>query len=179
MKAAFILATLAASAIALAACDFRERPAAMDAGGPVIPSVAGYAEGEEILFIHTEASDPKVADLLTTMMRSPVLVVPALAETPDAARATVYVFANGVQPRGGRGPFGYQPDVFNAPPDTPGYTPLRTVHIVTWKDPARGARLLTSASEVRQAEAAGEVTIERPGAVVNMPFLTWPRGGER
>lgn len=178
MKAAYILTTLAASAIALAACDFRERPAAMDAGGPVIPSVAGYAEGEEILFIHTEASDPKVADLLTTMMRSPVLVVPALAETPDAARAIVYVFANGVQPRGARGPFGYQPDVFDAPPDTPGYTPLRTVHAVTWKDPAR-ARVLTSASEVRQAEAAGEVTIERPGAVVNMPFLTWPRGGER
>lgn len=178
MKAAFILATLATSAIALAACDFRERPAAMDAGGPVIPSVAGYAEGEKILFLHTEASDPKVADLLTTMMRSPVLVVPALADTPDAARANVYVFANGVQPRGNRGPFDYQPDVFDAPPDTPAYSPLRTVHIVTWNDPAR-ARVLTSASEVRQAEAAGEVTIERPGAVVNMPFLTWPGGGER
>lgn len=178
MKAAYILATLVASAIALSACDFRERPAAMDAGGPVIPSVAGYAEGEKILFIHTETSDPKVADLLTKMMRSPVLVVPALADTPDAARANVYVFANGVQPRGNRGPFGYQPDVFDAPPDTPAYSPLRTVHIVTWKDPTR-ARMLTSASEVRQAEAAGEVTIERPGAVVNMPFLTWPRGGER
>jgi hypothetical protein len=28
------------------------------------------------------------------------------------------------------------------------------------------------------AEAKGEVMIERAGAVVNMPFLTWP-GGRR
>jgi len=31
---------------------------------------------------------------------------------------------------------------------------------------------------VKETEAKGEVTIERPGVVVNMPFLTWP-GGRR
>lgn len=173
-----MLIVLMSATVALGGCNLRERPAAMDAGGPVIPSVVGYAEGEQILFIHTEASDPKVADILTEMMKSPVLMVAALAQAPEAIRATVYVFANGVQPRGARGPFGYQPDVFDAPPGTPGYSPLRTVNLVTWKDPAR-ARLLRAAAEVRQAEAQGEVTIERPGAVVNMPFLTWPDGGER
>jgi hypothetical protein len=164
--------------LALSACDLRERPAGMDAGGPVIPSVTGYAEGEEILFIHTEASDPAVADTLTAMMRSPVLAVPALAQAPENARANVYVFANGIQTRGAQGPFGYQPDVFDAPPGTPEYSPLRLVNVVTWKDPSQ-ARLLKSAAEVRQAEAQGEITIERPGAVVNMPFITWPGGGER
>lgn len=164
--------------LALGACDLRERPAGMDAGGPVIPSIEGYSEGEQILFIHTEASDRAVADTLTTMMKSPVLVVPELAQVPETALANVYVFANGLQPRGARGPFGFQPDVFDAPAGTDAYRPLRAVNLVSWADPA-GARLLRSAAEVRQAAAAGEVSIERPGVVVNMPFLTWPGGGER
>lgn len=167
-----------ASTLALGGCDLREAPGGMDAGGPVIPSVAGYAEGERILFIHTEASDSAVADTLTTMMKSPVLVVAELADVPETALANVYVFANGIQPRGDRGPFEYQPDVFDAPPGTPGYSPLRAVNLVTWRDPSQ-ARLLKSAAEVRDDEARGELTIERSGAVVNMPFLTWPGGGER
>lgn len=177
MKRAFWLAAVP-SVLALGACDLREAPRGMDAGGPVVPSVAGYADGERILFIHTEASDPAVADTLTAMMKSPVLVVPQLADAPEAALANVYVFANGVQPRGERGPFEYQPDVFDAPPGTAGYSPLRAVNLVTWTDP-RQARVLKSAAEVRAAEERGEITIERPGAVVNMPFLTWPGGGER
>lgn len=49
---------------------------------PVPPPVTGYYVGEEILFIHTEASDSQVADMLTSMMGSPVLVVPQLAHVP-------------------------------------------------------------------------------------------------
>jgi hypothetical protein len=97
---------------------------------------------------------------------------------PEAALAEVYVFTNGIQPRGNRGPLEYQPDVFDAPPGTPGYSPLRTVRLVTWTTPDE-ARLLTSVAEIERAEAAGEVTLQRPGVVVNMPFLTWPGGGER
>ena len=164
--------------LALGACDLRERPAGMDAGGPVVPSILGYSEGREILFMHTEASDSAVADTLTKMMKSPVLVVPALAQAPEAARAVVYVFANGIRPRGASGPLEYQPDVFDAPPGTPGYSPLRELHLVTWTDPSK-ARVLKAAAEVKEAEARGELTIQRPGAVVNMPFLTWPGGGER
>jgi hypothetical protein len=178
MKRMRVSALVAPLVLALGACDLRERPAGMDAGGPVIPSVVGYAEGEEILFMHTEASDPAVADTLTAMMKSPVLVVRELVRVPEAALANVYVFTNGIQPRGARGPFEYQPDVFDAPPGTPEYSPLRAVNLVAWTDPSR-ARLLTSAAEIQQAQAAGEVTVERPGAVVNMPFLTWPGGGER
>ena len=144
------------------------------AGVPVAPPVRGYAEGQVIHFIHTEASDPEVAALLTRMMRSPVLHVPALAQAPGALLARVYVFHNGVR---GRGPFGFQPDVFDAPAGTEGYRPLRAVHLVRWRNEG-AARELRSAAEVRVAEAAGEITVERPGIVVNMPFLTWP-GGKR
>jgi len=139
-----------------------------------IPPVAGYMEGRIIKFVHTEVSDPKVAELLTSMKSSPVLLVPALARAPESALATVYVFKNGVK---GGGPFKYQPDVFDRPPGTDGYSPLRALNLVAWKD-ERSARVLKSAAEVKEAEAKGEVTIERPGVVVNMPMLTWP-GGRR
>ena len=141
---------------------------------PAVPNITGYVEGQEILFQHTEVSDPKVAELLTEMVSSPVLVVPALAQAPPSLLANVFVFKNGV--RGG-GPFKYQPDVFDNPPGSEGYRPLRALALVTWKN-EQAARVLKSEREVKAAEQAGEVVIERPGVVVNMPLVTWP-GGRR
>jgi len=141
---------------------------------PAVPSITGYLEGQEILFQHTEVSDPKVAELLTEMVSSPVLVVPALAQAAPDLLANVFVFKNGV--RGG-GPFKYQPDVFDNPPGSEGYRPLRALALVTWKR-EQAARVLKSAREVQAAEQAGDVVIERPGVVVNMPLVTWP-GGRR
>jgi hypothetical protein len=86
--------------------------------------------------------------------------------------ANVYVFSNGLK---GKGPLGFQPDVFDAPPGTDGYRPLRDLRIVAWKDGV-SARELKSAAEVLGAEQKGEVTIDRPGIVINMPFVTWPSG---
>ena len=141
---------------------------------PAVPNITGYLEGQEILFQHTEVSDPKVAELLSEMVSSPVLVVPALAQAPPSLLANVFVFKNGV--RGG-GPFKYQPDVFDNPPGSEGYRPLRALALVTWKN-EQAARVLKSEREVKAAEQAGQVVIERPGVVVNMPLVTWP-GGRR
>lgn len=140
-----------------------------------IPPVKAYTGGKEVRFTHTEASDPQVAELLTRMMKSPVLVVPSLAQAPQSMLADVYVFKNGV--KRGEGPFKTQADVFDRPPGTDGYSPLRAVHLVTWKN-EQAARELRSVAEVRDTEARGEITLDRPGAVVNMPFLAWP-GGQR
>jgi hypothetical protein len=142
--------------------------------GTVVPPVDGYLEGKRILFIHTETSDPEVAALLTRMKGSPVLVVPSLASAPKDMLAKVYVFKNGVA---GDGPFDFQADVFDRAPHTDGYSPLRALHLVTWKD-ERAARLLTTAAEVEQAASRGEIAVERTGVVINMPLLTWP-GGHR
>ncbi len=144
---------------------------------PVVPPVTGYSKGQTILFLHTEASDPKIAKILTDMMGSPVLIVPSLAKTPRGLRVPVFVFTNGVKVGGPMGPLGFQPDVFPSPPGTPGYTSLRNVTLVTWKKPA-SARVLKSASEVLTAQRKGEVAIKDSGIVVVMPMLTWP-GGKR
>ena len=139
-----------------------------------LPAGKAYADGKEIYFIHTEASDAGVAEKLTSMMQSPVVFVPSLANVPDESLGNVYVFTNGID---GMGPFGFQSDVFDNPPGTDGYTPLRRLNAVTWADPAK-ARELTSVADILSAEAAGELTIDQPGVVINMPFVVWD-GGKR
>jgi hypothetical protein len=139
-----------------------------------IPAGRAYAEGKEIFFSHTEVSDPGVADKLTTMMKSPVLVVPALADAPDSMLAPVYVFTNGIK---GKGPLGFQPDVFNFPPGTDGYTPLRKISFVTWADGITPTELKSEA-EILAGINSGSLTIEVSSVVVNMPFMTW-EGGKR
>lgn len=143
---------------------------------PRVPAVFGYAAGEDIHFIHTEVSDAEIADVLTEMMGSPVPVVPSLAEIPTDLLAHVYVFENGVQPDGPRGPLGFQPDVFDRPAGSDGYTPLRRIMLVRWQEDTE-IRVLKSAEEVRQAEVEGDVALTDSGIAVNMPFLTWPGGG--
>lgn len=139
------------------------------------PLVRGFYEGGEVLFIHTEASDPDVATMLTEMMNGPLVVlVPELAEAPESLLANVYVFTNGLE---GHGPFGFQADIFDAVPGDEGYRPLRAVNLVEWNEGVE-ARELRSVSELKAAEDEGEVTISRPGIVVNMPILVWP-GGSR
>lgn len=167
MKKIFVIAGLL---FLLAACA----PAAPEMPTALLPAGRAYAEGKEIYFVHTEASDAGVADLLTDMMSSPVIHVPSLANVPAEALADVYVFDNGIA---GTGPFGFQEDVFNNPPGSEGYTPLRRLNVATWANPA-SARLLTSVDEIKAAEAAGELTIAQPGVVVNMPFVVWD-GGKR
>jgi hypothetical protein len=154
----------------LAACA----PQAAEMPKAELPAGKAWADGKEIYFIHTEASDAGVAEKLTGMMESPVMLVPSLANVPDESLANVYVFTNGVE---GMGPFGFQSDVFDNPPGTDGYTPLRRLNVVAWVD-ASNARELTHVDDVLAAEAAGEVTIEQPGVVINMPFVVWD-GGQR
>jgi hypothetical protein len=145
--------------------------------GPVkaeLPAGRAYAEGKEIYFVHTEASDAGVAEKLTNMMKSPVMLVPSLANVPEESLANVYVFTNGVV---GSGPFGFQPDVFDSPPGTDGYTPLRRLNVITWADESK-AREFKSVTEILDAEKTNELTIEQPGVVINMPFVVWD-GGKR
>ena len=139
-----------------------------------LPAGKAFADGKEIYFIHTEASDEQIAELLTNMMESPVLYTPRLAGIPETALADVYVFENGLE---GMGPLGFQADVFDNPPGSEGYSPLRRLNVVSWADPSQ-ARLLTSVEEIMASEAAGEVSIQQPGVVINMPFVVWD-GGKR
>jgi len=176
MKHTAVLLVLLVSALALAGCNAfaASGASAGSSAAAQIPAGKAYAEGKEIYFSHTEASDAAIAEKLTNMMKSPVLHVPALASVPAEALADVYVFENGVS---GKGPLGFQPDVFDSPPGTAGYSPLRQIILVKWADGAK-ARELKSEAEIEQALAAGEISTTVPGVVVNMPFMVWD-GGKR
>ena len=139
-----------------------------------IPAGKAYANGDVVYFTHTEVSDQGVADLLTKMMKSPVLYVPSLAQAPDAMLANVYVFKNGIA---GSGPLKFQADVFENTPDDPGYTPLRRITFVTWTD-EKNTKELKSATEIQEQVKQNAVTLEKSGVVVNMPFIVW-KGGKR
>ena len=139
-----------------------------------IPVDKGYVDGSEIYFTHTEVSDAALAEKMGAGMESPVLYVPTLAHVTDHALANVYVFANGVP---GASMSGLQPSVFDNPPGTEGYSPLRRLNVVVWVDETK-ARELRSAAEVLQAAEAGELGIKQPGVVINMPFIVW-EGGQR
>lgn len=149
----------------------------MQSGDPAVPPVLGLYDGAEIRFLHTEASDPDVAQMLADMMASPVIHVPNLADVPDTALAEVYVFTNGVRPAAmnEHGPFGYQADVLDSVPGHPAYSPLRAVNVVTWHDDTE-PRELRSITELDAAQAADQMEIGRPGIVVNMPIIDWPGG---
>lgn len=134
------------------------------------PLVKGYYEREEVYFIHTEVSDPQVGAMLTEMMGPEVVVVPELAQAPEALRADIYVFENGVE---GQGPFGYQPDVFGSVPGEDDYSPLVSIQLVTWNEGAT-PRELRSQAEVQNAADQGDITIEESGTIVNAPVLAWP-----
>ena len=75
--------------------------------------------------------------------------------------APIWAFSNGAAG---------QLNVVDTVPGRRDYTPLWAVNMVTWRD-AGEARVLRSAAAVRRALAAGEVTIARPGVVVNCPVL--------
>ena len=164
------LLVLAALLILLSAC-------APQQNGPAkaeLPVDKGYAEGAEIYFTHTEASNAEMAEKMAAGMQSAVLYVPALAHVTDHAVANVYVFTNGVK---GASMSGLQPSVFDNPPGTEGYSPLRRINMVTWVDETQAHELKTAA-EVQEAADAGELKIQETEVVINAPFIVWD-GGQR
>ena len=137
-----------------------------------IPLLKGYENGNEIYFIATDVSDEKTAAFATNLTGFKVNSAPALAQTPDSARAQAYAFTNGVA---GDGPFGFQIPVVNAKPGDKGYSPLWQVNEVTWNDNAT-ARELKSVQEITTAEQNGELSINNTDIVVNHPAIQWQNG---
>ncbi len=108
---------LIAAMILLTAC-------APQQSGPAkaeLPAGKAYAEGKEIYFVHTEASDADVAEKLTAMMESPVILCLRWRMCPLNLWPMCTSLPMDLK---GSGPFGFQPDVFDNPPGTDGYSPL-------------------------------------------------------
>jgi len=134
-----------------------------------IPLTMGYADGNAVYYITTEASTKDVADHLTDLSGFRVAFTPSLQNTPKESLADIYAFTNGIK---GSGAFGFQPQVADSQPPNPDYSPLWLVHAVTWNDNAI-PRELKSEQSIMDAKNNGELTVEDTGVVVNCPFIQW------
>jgi len=139
-----------------------------------IPMIDGYYNGEKVYFIHTEISDNDMAQMMSTMINFPTLHVSDLKNIPTDDLDKVYIFTNGIPGTGpyGGGPFFFQIDIFDAVPGQEGYSQFRSPHLVTWSENS-SPRLLTSVEDLLEAEANGEVSIEKTDLVVNAPMIVW------
>src|SRR5687767_12757854 len=122
-----------------------------------IPLLKGYENGNEIYFIATDVSDEKTAADATNLTGFEVNFAPALAQTPETARAQAYAFTNGIA---GDGPFGFQVPVTTGKPGDEGYSPLWQINLVAWNDDAT-PRELTSVEDITAAEQSGELSINQ------------------
>lgn len=137
-----------------------------------IPLTRGFADGSEVFYISTEASDKGLASHLTNITGFRVVHTPALANTPASALANIYAFTNGIE---GEGPLGFQPNVADSQPGDPEYTPLWRIVMVEWQDGAT-PRELKSEEEILAAQQAGDVVLTVTQTVVNCPFVQWQDG---
>ncbi|MGI9567622.1 MAG: DUF7482 domain-containing protein, partial [Nitrosopumilus sp.] len=150
-----------------------KQPHLPDTNLPIdIPLTKGYANGNEIFYISTEASVEDVANHLTDLTGFKVTYTPALEFAPEESLAQIYAFTNGVE---GSGVFGFQPQVADSQPGDEKYSPLWNVNAVTWNDGAE-PRELKSETAILEARDNGELTIEEAGVIVNCPFVKWDGG---
>jgi hypothetical protein len=137
-----------------------------------LPLTRGYANGNEVFYISTEASDKDLAAHLTNLTGSRVVYAQSVANTPPTALANIYAFKNGIE---GTGPLGFQPNVADSEPGQAGYSPLWRIILVQWKDGVTATEL-KSEQEITAALGDGKLTIEPTSMVVNCPFVKWEGG---
>jgi len=138
-----------------------------------IPMHQGYYDGENVYFIITDSSDETHANVITENQEWKVELAPLLANAPQAALSTTYMFKNGVE---GDGVHGYQGEVFTSTPAQPDVYSALTSHVhVTWNAGAT-SKILTSEADILAAESDGLVSLATLKVVLNMPQIVWPDG---
>jgi len=116
--------------------------------------------------------------MMSTMINFPTLHVSDLKNIPQSEISKVYVFTNGITGTGpyGGGPFMFQIDVFDSIPGQMGYSQFRVPYLITWNDNST-PQILTSETEILEAESNGELTIQKTDNVVNAPMMAWKSNG--
>ena len=138
-----------------------------------IPMHQGFYDGGDVHFIITDSSDQTHADLISESQDWRVELAPLLANAPDEALTTTYMFTNGVS---GSGVHGFQSEVFTSTPAQPDmYSGLSMITHISWNNEA-SATVLDSADAVMTAIDDGQVTAEKTDVVLNTPQIVWPDG---
>jgi hypothetical protein len=117
-------------------------------------------DGEEAWYVRTDVSDEAYAG------REGLVFVPKIAGLAAAGSVgDAYLFTDGADD---------QPTVLSSEPGREDYAPAWRINEVTW---AGSPTLLESATDVRAAADAGDLTIATDDVVANMPVVQWSGGG--
>lgn len=163
------------SLLFLTACS-TPLPGWHDAAQARVPLVHGWADGQQVAYITTDASDQKVAQELGVHYapRLADALPPAdAARTPGRSSSVARVFAITNFKQG---------NILSALPlpsgssnGNPEYTPLWQMIQVSWQA-GHTPRLLRSQEEVLDAEEKQEVALVYTRIVINCPVLYSPEG---
>lgn len=132
-----------------------------------LPLVTGWYNGQEALYIKTEASDPALAK------DQDVNYDPNLASAANTSAVDdIYVFTNFKQGN----VIASAPEPLGPNNTNSDYSPLWQVNMVTWSSGAE-PQTLTSEKDIKDAEAAKQLTIKKTDIIVNCPVISTPHGG--
>lgn len=118
----------------------------------------GVFEGEDLYFIRTDTSDQGFAQAEGLVWAPKIAVLSAEDLTGDA------YLVEGVPD---------QPAVLSSAPGRPDFTPAWRISRGTWKGSPKD---LTSVSELKVAEEAGDLTVEQTDIVLNGAVVKWGSG---
>jgi len=118
----------------------------------------GVSEGEDLYFIRTDTSDQGFAQAEGLVWAPKIAVLSAEDLTGDA------YLVEGVPD---------QPAVLSSAPGRPDFTPAWRISRGTWKGSPKD---LTSVSELKVAEEAGDLTVEQTDIVLNGAVVKWGSG---
>ena len=137
-----------------------------------IPMHKGIYNGNEILYIITDASDKDYVNTISEKQEWNIQLSTAINDIPENNLQKFFIFKNGIK---GDGIFGFQNELFSSTPKKLDYTALGSIIEVTWK-PGQKEIIFESVSEVIAAEKSGRIKFNETNVIVNTPQIVWPDG---
>lgn len=137
-----------------------------------IPMHKGMHNGNEILYIITDASDKDYVNTISEKQELNIQLSKSLKNIPENNLQKIFLFKNGIE---GDGLFGFQTDIFSETPQQSNYSPLGSLIEVTWKSGQKEI-IFESAADIIDAEQSGRIKFNETNVVVNTPQIKWPGG---
>ncbi len=137
-----------------------------------IPMHKGMHNGNEILYIITDASDKDYVNTISEKQELNIQLSKSLKNIPENNLQKIFLFKNGIE---GDGLFGFQTDIFSETPQQSNYSPLGSIIEVTWKSGQKEI-IFESAADIIDAEQSGRIKFNETNVVVNTPQIKWSGG---
>jgi len=137
-----------------------------------IPMHKGMHNGNEILYIITDASDKDYVNTISEKQELNIQLSKSLKNIPENNLQKIFLFKNGIE---GDGLFGFQTDIFSETPQQSNYSPLGSLIEVTWKSGQKEI-IFESAADIIDAEQSGRIKFNETNVVVNTPQIKWSGG---